>query len=492
MSTTHPVLAHLEPLDRALAAKGFPYMSQFWGETFRRFYKSGRRQIVLRCGRRGGKSSSCSRVAVLEGVYGDHKIPPGDVGIVGIVSVSRDEANQRLRTIKAILDAIGVKYKPIEGGIELVSKPIAFKVFAASISGVVGGTWICAICDEVARWKDADTGANPAKEVLASLRPTMATQPNARIFLSSSPLGSQDAHAVAFDQGETDFQCVAFAPTWLANPSISESETHTLEPDERVWKREYAALAQASALGAFSEEEIDRAFKPRAPGAVAGPSIIVIDSSGGKKDAYTWCRCFWARPADAQRECYLRFEDIDAVSGAFLRSVTAAQIVTRIVTLARKHKAIAVHGDQRDAWMLKSEFARHGVAFMEHTWTAQSKPDAVEIVRRWLREGALSLPEHETMQKELLAFEERINAAGNFSFGARGNGHDDFVALLLTAALANERGYIPPPPRYVLPGSLARPVASFNFNNGGIYGNDGPAASSRELVASMPNFFPRR
>jgi hypothetical protein len=110
------------------------------------------------------------------------RLPPGDVGIVGIVSVSRDEAAQRLRTIKAILDALGVKYRPIDCGIELEARPIAFKVFTASISGVVGGTWFCGIGDELARWRDADTGANPATEVLGSLRPTMAGQPGPHDF----------------------------------------------------------------------------------------------------------------------------------------------------------------------------------------------------------------------------------------------------------------------------------------------------------------------
>ena len=75
----------------------------------------------------------------------------------------------------AVLDALGIKHRPIDGGVELVDRPIAFKVYTASIAWVSGFTCIRAIADEAAKWRDADTGANPAREVLASLRPTMAT-----------------------------------------------------------------------------------------------------------------------------------------------------------------------------------------------------------------------------------------------------------------------------------------------------------------------------
>ena len=270
-----PIAQRLRALDEALASLPipFPRTSPWWRETLERFYEVGRRQLVLRVGRRGGKSSTLCRVAVCEALYGEHKIPPGDLGVVAIISVSRDEANQRLRTIKAILDALGVKYRPIDGGIELEGKPVAFKVFAASIAGVSGFTTICVLCDEVAKWRDADTGANPAREVLASLRPTMATQRSARIFLSSSPLGRLDAHANAFDEGDNAMQLAAFAPTWVANPSISEADTHALERDEDRWRREYGAVPmEGDEASLLSAALLDRATRteegdvPREPG----------------------------------------------------------------------------------------------------------------------------------------------------------------------------------------------------------------------------------
>ena len=114
--------------------------------------------------------------------------------------------------------------------------------------------------------------------------------------------------------------------------------------------------------------------------------------------------------------------------------------------------------------MVKAAFAENGVAFISHPWTASSKPAAVETVRRWLRERAIELPAHETMRKELLSFEERITPAGAFTFGARGSGHDDYVALLLTAAMAHEANYMPVPSAPLLPGEAgAEQVAAAWF-----------------------------
>lgn len=496
MTTVGSIIGHLDALDRGLAAKRFPLISPWWRATLVRFYASGRRQLVLRCGRRGGKSSSLCRVAVLEALFGEHEVPPGDVGVVAIISVSRDEANQRLRTIKAILDALGITYKPIENGIELTSKAFAFKIFTASIAGVSGFTCIAAICDEVAKWRDSESGANPAKEVLASLRPTMATQPRARIFLSSSPMGTTDAHALAFVAGDDSFQVVAHAETWIANPTISEGDTHALEPDDRIWRREYAAIPQAGVLGAFDSADIDRAFAARDyANATRAQRILVLDVSSGKKDSWTWGLCGWNTPPDPALSPYLAFDSVDGIDGESLKTVNAADLVARLAILAKQKKVLAVFGDQREEFLVRSTFAKHSVNYSPTPWTAQSKPKGVETVRRWLREGVLALPAHDRLKREMQCFEERITPAGSFTFGARGSGHDDFVALLISAALVQERGHLPAPPKRAEGVGSVRasaPVATFNYSNGGIWGGGGLAATSAELVNSMRNGIGRR
>lgn len=440
---THPILQRLDALEAALASRGdpqsWPQMSRWWRATFTRFYSSGRRQLVVRAGRRAGKSSSVVRVLVLEALYGEHRIPAGDVGIVGIVSVSRDEAAARLRLVRALLDLLGVRYAERGDSIELTSRPVVFRVMTASMSGVVGGTAIAWLCDEVALWRDAETGANPAAEVLASLTPTIATQPHARIFLVSAPMGDDDAHARAFDDGETSFQEVAYAPTWVANPTVTEADTHSLAPDDRIWRRAYLAEPQASRLACFDPDAIDRAFRPRGTADHLGRPIVVIDPSSGRKDAWTWCV---VRQAQIGPASWLRFDRVDGLSGSFWSTVSASDLVDRVAAIAADVGAREVHADQREAFALASAFQARRLGYVVHTWTATSKTTSVERVRRWFADGSVELPEHERLRRELLRFEERITPSGGLTFAGRGSGHDDFVSLLLTAAMAEQEDAI--------------------------------------------------
>jgi hypothetical protein len=472
------ILDHLEALERALAPKNFPPMSDWWRATVTDFYQAPRRQLVLRVGRRGGKSSTLCRIAVLEALFGEHAIPAGDVGVVAIVSVSRDQADERLKTIKAILSALGVAYHPIAGGIELDSKPVAFKTFTASIAGVVGFTAICIICDEVARWRDAETGANPATEVLASLRPTLAGQPHAKIFLSSSPLGNQDAHAGAFDRGDDSFQLAFCAPTWVARPSLTEAETHELEPDEKLWSREYAAVPSDTVSIALDPALVRAAVRMGRPGSrpISAP-IIGFDSSMGRGDAAAWLVAEWyqadANPGDEWETVNtvdgpqiviepnglwrrknevperprpeLLVYGIGALTGKFAaRGITSDDMVKAVTAVARDACARHVVSDQFQGYALTSAFMPFGLQYTPQVWSVESKGEALIRLRAWLRDGTLAIEpsdEGEALVKELLNLQETIRPSGSIGLGAR-RGHDDRACALLSVAMADSVGFM--------------------------------------------------
>ena len=481
---THMLIARLHALDDALAARGFPRISSWWRSTLTRFYESERRQLVLRVGRRGGKSSTLCRVAVLEALFGEHSIPPGDVGIAAFVSVSRDEASQRLRTIRAILDALGVGYRPIEHGVELESRPIAFKTFVATVAGVSGFTCIVAVCDEVAKWRDAETGANPATEVLGSLGPTLATQPHAKKFLASSPVGRVDAHAVTFDQGETSFQSVAYAPTWEAHPAITEQATHDLEPHAPTWAREYAAIPTDGAVNAFAEADTAHLARLPHPDSYAlNSGALFIDSSSGRGDAWTWAIAQYivepcgesiyltrevrdaqgtltmrdmirygedGRPLDNPKyrppRQVLYLSALGAFEGPFAQTISFSDVVAAVSAVARGWGVTRCFGDQHLAYALEGEFAKNGLRFAESPWTGPSKIEATSTARRLLRERTIAVEpseEAEKLRRELLLMEERITPNGITIQAKRtAQGHADRASLLLLVAHCESEGAI--------------------------------------------------
>jgi hypothetical protein len=424
---------------RTLAGQGFPPDGPWWdGETERFLTHPTAMTWGARVGRGGAKSTALVRLAVAVTVFDEFTIPPGERHYAVIVSENIDEAANRLRLIGAYLDALGVGYASAGNVIDLTDTdlPRGFRVLACRVGAVSGFRAYFTARDEVAKWQS--DGVNPAEDVDASMRAMSVTHPNARHLAFSSPVGAAGFHYELVERGDTESQVVSIAPTWIANPIVTEAQTRKLEPNARIWRREYAAIPQAGALAAFDADAVDRAMRPRTTPARAMAPVVIQDPSSGRKDAWTWCLARWMVPAHG--DPWLRLDRIDAREGRFWDLQSGASIVQQIAKLAKDAGAQSVHSDQRESLMLASEVEKHGLRYVTHDWTAQSKPLAVERARRWLREGEIEIEAHPKLRHELSIFEEKVTSSGGFTFGARGSGHDDYVALLLTAALAEMNG----------------------------------------------------
>jgi hypothetical protein len=432
-------------MDAQLAAAGFAPISPWWREQTERFIRAlvaapqGKpanwpdksptlRRLVIRAGRRAGKSSTLARLAVAWAWFGPWHVPLGDIGVVAFVSVSKDEAGARLRTIGTILETLGLEHDPRTDEVELLEgRPVLFKVFAATTRAAVGFTAILVIGDEAARWESRDTAANPAGEVFGSLAPTLATQRYGFTVACSSPWGADDWHAQRFDEGDTDHQLVSFAPTWVANPTISEEQTHAFEPDDRVWSREYAAEPGQTVSAAFDTADVDACFGRTWSGLTSGPGFVATDPSSLRGDAYTY---LCGRETDASE---LVVREVGGWSGDAQRKTAMADIVAAIAARARKWETRIVYADQREEAALRALFAQQHVAYESFAWTEASKDEAVMLLRRLMRERRVYLPEHAELKRELVAMKARMMPSGRIRYDSNGL---DYASALITLAHA--------------------------------------------------------
>jgi hypothetical protein len=424
-----PLLAALNRIDAVLVAAGFPQTSPWWKAELRRFLTSGRRRWVIRAGRRAGKSSTLCRLAVAVALAGGWSVPPGDVGIIAFVSIDRDEARSRLRTIASILRALSVGFTERGDEIELSDRPCVFKVKTCSVDAV-GFTAIAIIGDEVARWESRESSANPAAEVLGSLRPALATQAAGFEVLSSSPWGVDDVHHALFEAGTDAHQVVSFAPTWVANPTISEARTHELEPDERVWSREYAAIPGATLSAALDPADVATAFD-LAP--IPGSPWCAIDASSLRGDAFAWI-------LGTAADDFFSVTEIDAVEGEGLRRVSMADVVRRIADRAKAHGCGVIFGDQREAASLESMFTEHGIRLQTIPWSQSSKDAAFSWLRRAMRERRLALCEHDPLRREMLACKAHLLPSGSTTYATNGLDYLSALVTLAHAAVAGDVG----------------------------------------------------
>jgi len=456
-------------------------MTAWWRSLYTRFLQSPCRQLVVRVGRRGGKSSwaCCFAVAFALVYSGLGLVPPGDVGWCVFVSVSKEEAQARLKTIRKILDAIRVKYEPEGDTLIIAGTNIGFRVQACTVASVSGWTSILVIADEVPKWKDRDTGANPATEVLAALRPTMAGQPLALLFLQGSPVGHEDAHAKAFERGDDEFQLTAQAATWIARPTLTEEETHRLEPDERVWRREYAAIPQGSVSSAFEPEAVEEAFRRRAIDYVGGSPVVSLDPAGRGSDCFAICAAAWAMPhidlnaqyhtdallddAGEPTGVYVVHRDVlgnpkrredftplsplftcwgfESIESSFRNFMSVDEIADKITALARSVSAAKVVTDQYESFSLTSLLERRRIKSEVYTW-GQNKAKVVARLRQMLNERAVFIDGPERVKREMQAYEERVGANGiTFSTGRDpAGGHFDHLSAILTGTMADMAG----------------------------------------------------
>ena len=106
-----------------------------------------------------------------------------------VIAADRRQARVVFRFINGFLDAVPMLAQLVESrsaeAIHLTNR-VSIEVHTASFRAVRGYTIVAAILDELAFWRD-ETSANPDEEIIAALRPGMATVPDSLMLSISSP-----------------------------------------------------------------------------------------------------------------------------------------------------------------------------------------------------------------------------------------------------------------------------------------------------------------
>jgi hypothetical protein len=153
-------------------------------EIFRRgtgretYVPQEQRHVTLLGGRRGGKTGKlAARIALYEACR-DHRIPRGERGYVMLIAPVIAQAKIAYDYIlKDIYSSPLLSSKIVKIGtneIEL-KNGIIIACYACSRITVRGRAAVAIICDEICFWRNEVTSVHCDAEVLAALRPSMAT-----------------------------------------------------------------------------------------------------------------------------------------------------------------------------------------------------------------------------------------------------------------------------------------------------------------------------
>lgn len=151
---------------------------------------------------------------------------------------------------------------------------------------------IAALCDEIAFWRPDDS-ANSDKEILAALRPAMATIPGAMLLCASSPYARRGALWDAYRRhfGKDSPVLVWKAPTRIMNPSVPQRVIdEAIERDPSSAAAEYMAEFRADVESFISREVVDSAVilgRHELPRIEGCRYVAFVDPYGGRSDSVT-------------------------------------------------------------------------------------------------------------------------------------------------------------------------------------------------------------
>ncbi len=181
-------------------------------------------------GRRGGKSRAIAALGVYLATCIDYRsiLAPGQVGLVPILSASKEQATEILNYAIGMFNAAPglaglLSTDPTAETITLRSR-IELQIRAASFRRARGFTAVGAIGDEVCFWRSEQT-TNPDVEILNALRPSLATTGGPLIVISSAYAKRGEVYRAYRDHYGPDgdpLVLVVKASSKAMNPGLSD------------------------------------------------------------------------------------------------------------------------------------------------------------------------------------------------------------------------------------------------------------------------------
>ena len=191
----------------------------------RKVVKAVRESFVI-CGRRSGKSFVSAIIAVYMATFKDWSkfLSPGERGYIFVIANDKSQAKIIKNYVSGIFQSSAsfrkLVAKDLTWEVELRNQ-VTIMVKTASFRTIRGYTILCAILEEIAFWRSEES-ANPDKEILAAVRPSLATIPDSLLIGISTPYSRAGVLFKMFKRyyGKAGGPLIWMAATGKMNPTI--------------------------------------------------------------------------------------------------------------------------------------------------------------------------------------------------------------------------------------------------------------------------------
>ena len=398
----------------------------------------------LVCGRRGGKSFVVALIAVFLACFKDYRpyLGPGERGVLMIIATDRKQARVIMRYILALIEQVPMlKHMVVRQDSESLDldNMVSIEITTASYRTIRGYTVVAALCDEIAFWRSEES-ANPAEEILAALRPAMATIPGALLLGLSSPYKRSgplyNAYKRHYGHGDSPVLVIQ-AATRTMNPTVPQRVIDdAMDRDPAAASAEYLAQFRSD-VGSFLDAElIDRAIEKgrrERPPQDRFRYVAFTDPSGGSHDSFT------LGIAHAEGDRFV-LDVCRAVKPPF----DPSSVVKEYAALLKSYRLYEVTGDHYSGEWVRESFSRCGVTYRHSELT---KSEIYLESLPLFSQGCIDLLDLHALTVELMQLERRTSRNGRDSVDHPPSGHDDLAnsccgAVTLLAQSERRTGFM--------------------------------------------------
>jgi hypothetical protein len=403
--------------------------------------KRGRiREAYVIAGRRSGKSFISSIIAVYLAAFKNWKqyLNFGEKGWIFIIATDRAQAKIIKGYISGILHSNpsfkNLIDRELQWEIEL-KNGVGIAVKTCNYRTIRGYTVLAAICEEIAFWRD-EYSANPAKEILTALRPSLSTIPESLLIGISTPYSRfgylWEQYESYFGIGERGTPLVWRAATKTMNPTIDEGLiNNALRDDYASAKSEWLSDWREDLELFLSLEMIDAAVMPKRielPRQENVQYFGFIDPSGGRQDSFAMAICHKLEKGKVILDC------VREVKAPF----QPQNVIADFSEILKTYGVCWIESDRYGAELITSPFKEHGI-FVENSELSSS-----EIYLNFLpmiANNNVELLDHRTLIEQLRGLERRTRPAGKdqVTHPSFSGAHDDVAIAVAGVCVRAER-----------------------------------------------------
>ena len=408
---------------------------------------------VVGAGRRSGKTLHVAAPFAVSALLADWSgvLAPGERGRVLLIGPTLAHVRQLLDGIAGILSLLRVKHVRRELEIEIVGRRTLAIATVADHLGPRGGTAVAAVVDEGALLPSEAGADGFDEEVLAAVRPALATT-RGRLLITSSPWRRAGVHFDMIEQhlGKVHGDVLALTgPTWTWNPTLTEEETRRLEPDERRWSREWNAIAGATEAAAFDPRDIRRCItagvveRPPRGDAIYGAAIDLAFAGDGCVLAIGHLELL--KMPGGPPITRLVVDHLSILRARKGERLDSERVIDLFAGTLRRYRVRKAYADQHGFDLARSAFEKRGIKLELLSMNLAAQAPRFDALGGRLRAGTIALLDNDVATRELGELQVELLSTGLVRYQApRRRAASDDVCDALAALCKEATDKLPP------------------------------------------------